>query len=107
MFLLSIIPTPRDKHAASFVDYLSCLLSLGVCHSLFTPVVCPSINVARFLYLVRGFGSIEQEESDFLDPLREQLGYLGSAKEVHRGRGRTLDALQVRAGGNLAVQAET
>lgn len=37
----------------------------------------------------------EQEESDFLDPLREQLGYLGSAKEVHRGRGRTLDALQV------------
>lgn len=37
-----------------------------------------------------------QEESDFLDPLREQLGYLGSAKEVHRGRGRSLDALQVR-----------
>ncbi|CAM9991970.1 unnamed protein product, partial [Laminaria digitata] len=36
----------------------------------------------------------QQEESDFLDPLREQLGYLGSAKEVHRGRGRTLDALQ-------------
>lgn len=36
-----------------------------------------------------------QEESDFLDPLREQLGYLGSAKEVHRGRGRALDALQV------------
>ena len=41
--------------------------------------------------------AFEQEESDFLDPLREQLGYLGSAKEVHRGRGRTLDALQVRS----------
>lgn len=36
-----------------------------------------------------------QEESEFLDPLREQLGYLASAKEVHRGRGRALDALQV------------
>ena len=40
----------------------------------------------------------QQEESDFLDPLREQLGYLASAKEVHRGRGRALDALQVSVG---------
>lgn len=42
---------------------------------------------------------VPQEESDFLDPLREQLGYLASAKEVHRGRGRALDALQVRVWG--------
>ncbi|CAN0380956.1 unnamed protein product, partial [Ectocarpus sp. 12 AP-2014] len=46
-------------------------------------------------------GAIDQEESDFLDPLREQLGYLGSAKEVHRGRGRALDALQA---GNASLQ---
>ncbi|CAN0343729.1 unnamed protein product [Pylaiella littoralis] len=46
--------------------------------------------------------AIDQEESDFLDPLREQLGYLASAKEVHRGRGRALDALQ--QAGNASLQ---
>lgn len=48
---------------------------------------------------------LKQEESDFLDPLREQLGYLASAKEVHRGRGRALDALQVSVGVRLMVRA--
>ncbi|CAN0160718.1 unnamed protein product, partial [Discosporangium mesarthrocarpum] len=40
--------------------------------------------------------AIDQEETELLEPLREQLGYLASASEVQRARGRALTSLQAR-----------